>query len=76
MRKALVLLLAVCLLLSGCAQVEKSEDKLSVCATLFPQYDFARVIAGDKIELRLLLPAGLECPKKLFGLEVANVTTD
>lgn len=24
----------------------------------------------------LLLPAGLECPKKLFGLEVANVTTD
>ena len=60
MRKALVLLLAVCLLLSGCAQVEKGEDKLSVCATLFPQYDFARVIAGDKIELRLLLPAGLD----------------
>lgn len=29
-------------------------------ATLFPQYDFARQIAGDKAEVTLLLPPGME----------------
>jgi len=28
--------------------------------TLFPQYDFARQIAGDKAEITLLLPPGAE----------------
>lgn len=33
---------------------------MSVIATLFPQYDFAKQIAGDKIEVSLLLPPGTE----------------
>lgn len=33
---------------------------LKVIATLFPQYDFTRQIAGDKAEVRLLLPPGAE----------------
>ena len=34
--------------------------KPKVITTLFPQYDFAREIAGDKVEVSLLLPPGVE----------------
>lgn len=36
------------------------DDKLSVVATIFPQYDFIREIAGDKVELTMLLSPGSE----------------
>ncbi|MGN1195109.1 MAG: metal ABC transporter substrate-binding protein [Acutalibacteraceae bacterium] len=36
-------------------QPESSSDKLNVVCTIFPQYDFCREIAGDKIDLVLLL---------------------
>jgi len=42
---------------------EKSESKsgrLIVVATLFPLYDFARNIAGDQADVKLLLPPGAE----------------
>lgn len=35
-------------------------EKLKVVATIFPQYDFVREIAGDKVELTMLLPPGAE----------------
>lgn len=41
----------------------KNEDgggKIKIIATLFPQYDFARQIAGDKADVTLLLPPGVE----------------
>ena len=54
-------------LLTGCAdrtspvnQPSTNSDKLTVVATLFPQYDFAREIAGDKADIILLLPPGME----------------
>ena len=34
--------------------------RLRVVATLFPVYDFARVVGGDKAEVTLLLPPGVE----------------
>lgn len=36
------------------------EDKLLIVTTLFPQYDFAKQIAGDKAEVVLLLSPGVE----------------
>ena len=38
----------------------EQENKLNVVTTLFPYYDFLRQIAGDKIELTLVLPAGMD----------------
>lgn len=38
----------------------ESGEKITVVATLFPQYDFARRIAGDRAEVVLLLPPGVE----------------
>jgi zinc transport system substrate-binding protein len=34
------------------------EEKLQVVATIFPEYDFARAIAGDLVDLTLLVPPG------------------
>lgn len=42
------------------AQTEGPEEKLKVVTTLFPYYDFTRQIAGDKVELTLVVPAGMD----------------
>ena len=49
-------------LLSGCAgQGETAETgKLAVTATLFPYYDFARAIGGERVDVTLLLAPGRE----------------
>jgi zinc transport system substrate-binding protein len=36
------------------------EDTIKICATLFPQYDFAKQIGGDRVEVKLLLKPGVE----------------
>lgn len=38
----------------------RKEGKLNVVTTLFPYYDFLRQIAGDDIELTLVVPAGMD----------------
>ena len=38
----------------------ESQDKVKVIATIFPQYDFARQVGGDKVEVSLLLTPGTE----------------
>ncbi len=62
MKRIFLLVLLLCLVLSGCAsfQPKTEEGKLSIVTSLFPQYDFARVIAGDLAEVTLLLPPGAE----------------
>ena len=46
---------------SGCGKIETGEnEKLSIVTTLFPQYDFARQIAGERAEVTLLLKPGTE----------------
>jgi zinc transport system substrate-binding protein len=39
---------------------QSSEDKIRVTATIFAPYDFARAIAGDRVNLTMLLPPGAE----------------
>lgn len=58
MKKLLAVLLSLCLL-SACGQREEKE-KLTIVTTLFPQYDFCRQLAGDRAEVILLLPPGME----------------
>lgn len=56
-----------------------ASDKLQVITTLFPQYDFARQIAGDKAEITLLLPNGEEAhgyeptPQDMIRIRQADV---
>ena len=59
--KKCILLFMACMLLSGCsASAPPQDDKLQIVATLFPQYDFAREICGDKAHIKLLLPPGAD----------------
>lgn len=56
-----------------------TSEKISIVTTLFPQYDFAKVIGGDKVEVTLLLPPGVEAhayeprPSDITKINNANV---
>ncbi len=56
------LALALAFSLTACTvPVEKADDgKLQIVATLFPYYDFARAIVGDRADVTLLLSPGRE----------------
>lgn len=51
-------------LITGCStesnKVPPDNGKLKIITTLFPQYDFIREIGKDKVDVKLLLPAGVE----------------
>lgn len=60
---AIVMVSIMILSLTGCGAHKYEnldENKLLIVTTLFPQYDFAKHIAGDKAEVVLLLPPGTE----------------
>ena len=56
------LALALAFSLTACTvPAEKTDDgKLQIVATLFPYYDFARAIVGDRADVTLLLSPGRE----------------
>ena len=60
MKKQIFLIFLIILLLTGCAPLQQQTDKTKVVATIFPLYDFAREIAGDDAEVKMLLKPGAE----------------
>jgi len=62
----LAVIVTICLTLAcACQKIESHPPsstikKLVVVTTLFPLYDFSRTIGGDKAEVTLLLPPGVE----------------
>jgi zinc transport system substrate-binding protein len=64
MKRALIFsaLLAFSLLLAGCigSPAQPSSGKLEVVASFFPLYDFARNVGGDRVEVSLLIPPGVD----------------
>ena len=83
---ALAVMFLFCLL-SGCGRAESGEEpgdgeggrKLKVAATLFPYYDFVRQVAGDQVELSLVIPAGMDShsfeptPRDIRTMQEADV---
>ncbi len=70
-KKSLKKLLFLCLAIPfaavslwGCSRSDRpsntGESKLKVVTTLFPYYDFTRQVAGDKVELTMVVPAGMD----------------
>ena len=58
MKKGIVFLITIILVFSlviiGISKTNnqsQSEEKIKIIATLFPQYDFAKQIGGDKVEV-------------------------
>ncbi len=63
MKKTILILLAMLLCINFCACGEATDwegEGLSVVTTLFPAYDFARVIGGDRVQVTLIVPPGTE----------------
>ena len=66
MKKILILITVAVLLfgVSNCKPKKTAErgadGRINVTVTVFPPYDFVRQIAGDKVNLNLLLPPGAE----------------
>lgn len=56
-----LLLICICSF-AGCKKGSQKDNeksgKLSVVTTIFPYYDFVKNIAGDKVELSMIVPAG------------------
>ncbi len=78
MKRILAALLCA-LLLSGCAArgaAAPDDGRLRVVTTLFPYYDFARAIAGERAEVTLLLVPGREAhsfePTPLDAVTIAR----
>ena len=66
-RKFCIGTVILAMILTGCAgrqipsaEPESEGGKLNVVTTLFPYYDFTRQIAGDHIELTMVVPAGMD----------------
>ena len=57
----------------------KQSEKIEIIATLFPQYDFAKQIGGDKVNVTLLLPPGNEShtyeptPQDMININNSNL---
>lgn len=79
-----ILLLAACVsILAGCAtsvrQVEAASDRLSVVATIFPLYDFARAVVNEDVALTMMLSPGMDIhafdpsPADIISIQNADV---
>lgn len=57
----------------------KDDSKVQVIATIFPNYDFAKKIGGDRAEVILLLASGVEShtyepsPKDMIKIEESDI---
>ena len=55
------------------------DDRLCVVTTIFPYYDFVRQIAGDRVKLKLIVPAGMDShsfeptPADMIAMQEADV---
>ena len=76
-----VALTVLMLFLCGCSAYapQKKGDKLSIVCSIFAPYDFARQLAGDRAEIKMLLPTGVEShsyeptPRDIIELRNADV---
>ncbi len=82
-KRILSFILTVILLFSafaGCSFTDKTDNgKITVVTTIFPPYDFLKQIVGDKIDVIMLLPPGVEShayeptPSDIIEIENADL---
>lgn len=79
-RRLFMFLCCATLLCAACApSALASEAPLSIVCAIFPAYDFARQLAGDTAQVRLLLPPGSEShsyepsPRDIIDIQQADL---
>jgi len=78
---AWIIILPLTIFSVGCRRLEsgKANDKINVISVIFPSYDFVRAIAGDKVNLLMLLPPGSEShsyeptPQNIIAIKNSNL---
>ncbi len=66
MKKSILLIITSvliinCFFLTGCEKSKEDQsDKLNIVTTIFPPYDYARQITGEKANVTMLVPPGSE----------------
>ncbi len=82
---AVLLILMLAFSFSACTPApsggssREGAEKLRIVTTIFPQYDFARQVTGDKAELTMLLHPGAEShsyepsPKDIIKIQQSNI---
>jgi zinc transport system substrate-binding protein len=60
MRLPTIAVAAILILLVGCTAPAQDSGKLKVITTVFPLYEFVKEVGGDRIEITLILPPGVE----------------
>jgi len=60
LNKAFTTCIFIFLVILTAFPVKAQSDRLTVVASVFPLYDFAREIAGPSADVRILLPAGVD----------------
>lgn len=76
-----VALSVLMIFLCGCSAYTPPQkgDRLSIVCSIFAPYDFARQIAGDRADIKMLLPTGVEShsyeptPRDIIELQNADV---
>lgn len=82
--KKIILIMLVLIISFACSKKEdntkKSENKkIRIVTTLFPTYDFSKEIGKDRVEVKLLLPPGIEAhsyeptPKDISEINNADI---
>lgn len=72
---SLGLIIALLCCFTGCGKAD-DDGKLNIVCTVFPQYDFVRNIVGDKADVKMLVPFGVESHDfKLENLTVGDINT-
>lgn len=63
---SILVMMSIACVMTGCTKGTRNhtgfqeEDKISIVTTIYPVYDFACNVAGDKAEIINLVPAGME----------------
>ena len=81
--KLLVILALILLagfgIIVGISNSQEQSEKPTIVTTNFPAYDFTRAIAGDKVEIKMLLKPGTEMhdyepsPSDIIDIQKSNV---
>jgi len=67
MKKIIFTILVILIIIAGLftavnssRKLQQDDGRITIVTTLFPLYDFAKTIGGDKVNVSLLLPPGVE----------------
>jgi zinc transport system substrate-binding protein len=82
MKRIFLSLITILVFFCACSRgnaPQDAENKIAVTATIFAPYDFVRAVAGDRVQLAMLLPPGAEThsfeptPKDIITVQNSNV---